>query len=416
MDVRFVSPAGVEVFDAAELPALLARTDGLVWVDVPVWDEQAERTLRTTFGFHPLAIRDSANRNQVPKIHRYDDHLFLVLHAPQPGAGGHVHYVELDQFIGDRYLVTVHGPLNPAVDQAAAMVEVDAVLGRLKSGKLKPDKAFELSYALLTALTGRLRTYTAELTKDVWMLEQRVTGDHLGDPETFLDEMFRARHGLLTVSTMSALSREVYGRMVTITACGPGHGQSLLLDAVDQFHHLSVMADTQKSYLQGTIEFYQARTNTKMTIAAERLAVIAAVTLPITALSSVLGMNLIVNGETHWLPAGRHTRRHAGHVDDAAGVGEAQGLVLADELVSRRGSRQTTEPARCDHSRTARACRAAHAPAGQVCRDLQSVPLADRTGTEGALRGGGRGTGRFAGSVGRRAVPARRLCRAGDLT
>ena len=161
MDVRFVSPAGVDVFDAAELPALLARTDGLVWVDVPVWDEQAEQTLSTTFGFHPLAIRDSANRNQVPKIHRYDDHLFLVLHAPQPGAGGHVHYVELDQFIGDRYLVTVHGPLNPAVDQTAAMVEVDAVLGRLNAGKLKPDKAFELSYAFLTALTGRLRTYTA---------------------------------------------------------------------------------------------------------------------------------------------------------------------------------------------------------------------------------------------------------------
>ena len=38
-----------------------------------------------------------------------------------------------------------------------------------------------------------------------------------------------------------------------------------------------------------------------MTIAAERLAVIAAITLPITALSSVLGMNLIVNQETHWI-------------------------------------------------------------------------------------------------------------------
>ena len=73
MDIRFVSPAGVEVCDAAELPALLARTDGLVWVDVPVWDEQAEQTLRSTFGFHPLAVRDSANRNQVPKIHRYED-------------------------------------------------------------------------------------------------------------------------------------------------------------------------------------------------------------------------------------------------------------------------------------------------------------------------------------------------------
>ena len=302
MDVRFISPAGVQTYSAAHLPTLLARTDGLVWVDIPVWNETAEQMLTATFGFHPLAVRDSANRNSVPKIHLYDDHLFLVLHAPQPGAGGHVHYIELDQFIGERYLVTVHGPLNPAVDPAVATVEVDAVLSRLASGKLKPTKAFELSYALLTALTGRLRTFTADLTKDVWKLEQRVTGGHLGDPESFLEEMFRARHGLLTVCTMSALSREVYSRMATIAVFGSGPGQALLQDAVDQFHHLSVMADTQKAYLQGTIEFYQARTNTKMTVAAERLAVIAAVTLPVTALSSVLGMNLIVNDRTEWIP------------------------------------------------------------------------------------------------------------------
>ena len=58
------------------------------------------------------------------------------------------------------------------------------------------------------------------------------------------------------------------------------------------------MADGQRGYLQGVIEFYQTRTGTKMTIAAERLAVIAAVTLPITALSSILGMNVIVSDET----------------------------------------------------------------------------------------------------------------------
>jgi Mg2+ and Co2+ transporter CorA len=50
------------------------------------------------------------------------------------------------------------------------------------------------------------------------------------------------------------------------------------------------------------IEFYQTRTGTKMTIAAERLAVIAAVTLPVTALSSVVGMNLIVNEQTRTGP------------------------------------------------------------------------------------------------------------------
>lgn len=59
------------------------------------------------------------------------------------------------------------------------------------------------------------------------------------------------------------------------------------------------MAQGQHDYLHGVIEFYEARTNTKMTIASERLAVIAAVTLPVTALSSILEMNVIVNSSTH---------------------------------------------------------------------------------------------------------------------
>lgn len=37
-----------------------------------------------------------------------------------------------------------------------------------------------------------------------------------------------------------------------------------------------------------------------MTIAAERLAVIAAITLPVTAISSVVGMNVIVSESTNW--------------------------------------------------------------------------------------------------------------------
>jgi len=36
-----------------------------------------------------------------------------------------------------------------------------------------------------------------------------------------------------------------------------------------------------------------------MTVAVERLAVLAAVTLPITAVASVYGMNVIVNQHTH---------------------------------------------------------------------------------------------------------------------
>lgn len=72
-------------------------------------------------------------------------------------------------------------------------------------------------------------------------------------------------------------------------------------DVLDQYETVAHISDAQLVFLVGVTEFHRARTDTKMTIAAERLAVIAALTLPITSLSSVLGMNVIVNQSTHWV-------------------------------------------------------------------------------------------------------------------
>jgi Mg2+ and Co2+ transporter CorA len=57
----------------------------------------------------------------------------------------------------------------------------------------------------------------------------------------------------------------------------------------------SIAKRLEKEFLQAVIEFYRTRTETKLTIAAERLAVIAAVTLPITVLALIWGMNVVVN-------------------------------------------------------------------------------------------------------------------------
>ena len=305
MQLRWIDAAGVSDLPVEAAAELLARPEGLVWLDVPAWDDAAERVLREVFGFHTLAIGDCAQRNQVPKVHVYTDHVFLVLHSPHPGDAGHVHTIELDLFVGDRYLVTTHGPLSSAADPAAARIEVDALAKRLESGKLRPRHAYDLTYAIVTAVAKRMRDFTARLTVDMWDLEYRFQAvvkegpsGHLRDPERFLDELFRARHGFIMTRTQAATSREVFARMHKIKAFGAGRGQKLIDDAVDQFHHVCAMADGEKENLQGTIDFYQARTNTKVTIAAERLAVIAAITLPVTAVSSILGMNVIVNDRT----------------------------------------------------------------------------------------------------------------------
>jgi Mg2+ and Co2+ transporter CorA len=298
VDVLLLAGDAVQRRTVKELPALLDGDDGLIWVDIRHCDEEAVRVLSDVFGFHPLAVRDCVQRNRVAKVHAYPDHIFAVLHAPELGRAGHVHYVELDQFVGPRYLVTVHGPLNPSVDESVAVRETSAVLARIEAGRLHPASPIELSYAIVSALTRQLEFFVETLTRLVWELEQRVTAGNRGNPERFLEELFRTRHGLITARTMATVSREVYGRIAALSRAVPAEVRPLVLDIVDQFDRVRGIADGQKEYLQGVIEFYRTRTDTKMTIAAERLAVIAAVTLPITALSSVYGMNVIVNSRT----------------------------------------------------------------------------------------------------------------------
>jgi magnesium transporter len=296
VDVRLITPEGVQRCEPDQIESLLGGP-GLVWIDVRYWDAATADSLAKRLGLRQRAVHDCAVRNPVPKVHAYSDHAFLVLHAPERGARGHVHYIELDQFIGPNWLLTVHGPMNPVVPLDAAYVETGELARKLERGRLRPSHAWELSGALVTALIGRLRDYLTALTQDVWNLERQVTAGHMGDPESFLEELFAVRHGLLAIGTMAAMSREVYGRMARMAVFGSA-GAAQLDDLEDQFRRLAAMAHSQREYLHGVIEFYQTRTGTKMTIAAERLAVIAAVTLPITALSSILGMNVIVNDRT----------------------------------------------------------------------------------------------------------------------
>ena len=144
MDVRLVTESEVQERGIDELQKLLKGEDGFVWVDIPDGDEEAEHVLSEVFRFHPLAVKDAVERNRVPKIHAYHDHVFVILHAPERGKHGHVHYIELDQFISVRYLVTVHGPINPAVHPDVALRETGAVLERIQAGRF--GRAHRLSF------------------------------------------------------------------------------------------------------------------------------------------------------------------------------------------------------------------------------------------------------------------------------
>ena len=150
------------------------------------------------------------------------------------------------------------------------------------------------------------------------------------EPQTFLNELFTARHELLTIKTMTSQGGQIYQRAIE-SARFVGHdGVKKMKDLVDQYERVAEHQPESARVPDGRHQFYRARTDTKMTIAAERLAVIAAITLPIT-FAVVRGRHERDRQRGDALGmAERLAVDHVDHVPDLVALGETAGLVVME--------------------------------------------------------------------------------------
>jgi Mg2+ and Co2+ transporter CorA len=299
--VWWIPPGGPpKRFGVEDLPGLLDRPadEGFCWVDVPGCDEVAAGVLADVFGTHPLAVRDCREPNATGKVHAYPEHVLLVLHSPEPGQGGQAHLVELDQLVSNRYLVTVHGPFPAGVAPEVGLQDTSAVLARMEAGRFSPASPGHLSHAIVSSLARRLEDYVRAIARKVGALERWALEGDMTNAEEALEEMFRVRHEVLTVATVASLNSTLYARLGALPRFVPAHLHELAEETRNQFDILLGMCEAEEKFLQGVLDFYQSRTATKMNVAMERLALITVVLLPITAVASIYGMNVIVNTDT----------------------------------------------------------------------------------------------------------------------
>jgi magnesium transporter len=97
-----------EAFPLADVSEHLDQPDTVVWVDLcgPNRDELHE--LARELGLHELAVEDALGPHQRPKLDHYPTHRFLSCHAVQLDRDSwELVDVEVDAFVGDRWLITV---------------------------------------------------------------------------------------------------------------------------------------------------------------------------------------------------------------------------------------------------------------------------------------------------------------------
>ena len=301
VEVTFVPAGGGQLRSGGlgDLEAWRERGDGFVWLHADACDDELAAVLRDQLGMHPQAVQAMQERSHLPTFHGYPDAWFVVTHRPLlRRRAGHVHLLQLAALVRDDVLVTVHGPHSAEVNDDEVRHDTDGLRRRLAAARLTPRSPSELAHALFAALARTHEAILSTIATRVADLEQEVMTADFRRPEDLSDRMFLVRHELMTIRTMSGDVDEVFDRMASLQVRPPFNDHALYADLADRFRRIRAISDGEREFLAGIIDYYETRMNTKMTIAMERLAVLAAVTLPITALASVYGMNVIVNDRT----------------------------------------------------------------------------------------------------------------------
>src|SRR5215213_2069295 len=119
------------------LAAALRDPGSTFWLDMVKPADEEYALLDEVFGFHPLAIEDTLNYMQRPKIESYDHvgegchegYFYMVFHGPDLETfKQNLRTKELDLFVSERYLVTIHEEVMKSVEAVITRAESD--LGR----------------------------------------------------------------------------------------------------------------------------------------------------------------------------------------------------------------------------------------------------------------------------------------------
>lgn len=90
----------------------------LTWIDIQKPTRKKLQILEGKYPFHELNIEDCLSKIQIPKIDKYQDHIFIILHFPTVDKDMSIpRSTQLAIFAGHNYLITVQqGELKPITE------------------------------------------------------------------------------------------------------------------------------------------------------------------------------------------------------------------------------------------------------------------------------------------------------------
>jgi magnesium transporter len=279
----YPATGAIEAVEPAQLPALLAQPDVVLWIDLTRPDEEQLHWLAETFHLHPLAVEDLHNQRQRPKVDRYDDYLFVSLRVAHYHKRSHrfdTH--ELDMILGTNYLVTVHQNALPGLEHVRHRWEQTHPAGVAAPFLfyLVLDSVVDGYFPIVDAIGDRIDTLDVEIFANA--------------TQASLQSIFTLRRSLLSIRKVLGPTRDMLNELLRLVEESPGQAalRAYYIDVFDHVLRLTDFIDTYRDMLSGSLEAYQSTLANQLNTNMQRLTVGATVLATATVITGFYGMNL----------------------------------------------------------------------------------------------------------------------------
>lgn len=268
-----------------DMVALVGNANYIMWLDIDEPYKEDMDWLKENFNFHPLDLEDCISLIERPKIDLYEDYHFLVMHFPVfDKITRRLSPIQVNVFLGTNFLVTIRKGYIKSLNRTFENVSKDKELLHKGTDYLLHkaiDDLVDYCFPILEKIRGNIQNVenmvfdgaTRQTIRDILIIKRNIIlFKNILDPQIRILRRIELRD-----SKFIAEELEVY-----------------FGDIVD---HLQKIEDSLESYgeiIEGLQDAHQSLVSNRINEIMKILTIISIMMLPLTLISSVYGMNIML--------------------------------------------------------------------------------------------------------------------------
>jgi magnesium transporter len=266
------------------------KDDRVNWINLDGLDRGTIKKLGKHFDLHLLLMEDILTECQ-PKVEEFDKHLFVTMKMLYRIDTHKIIYEPISFVLGKNYLLTFQekegDPFGPFRERI-----------RLSLGQVRKKGPDYLMYRLIDIIVDSYYTVLESIGQQIEDTEDEVynhpTAREFQKIQKIKKELIYLRKALYPLR--DAVSKLIKGESDFID---PGNSR-YYSDVYDHIMHLINTLDTYRDLTTGLMDIHINSLNIRMTEVMKVLAILSAIFMPLTFISSIYGMNFDIMPELRW--------------------------------------------------------------------------------------------------------------------